>query len=406
MNSSVLLCALLVPVVSRAVSVAPGAPDVRVQMEARDGSLTERRLVDIDTDDLRAIGAAWVRFSDAQATDSKQDSGELAQIELVSGDVLRGRVLGGGAEELTLELLGQVEVPISIEIMRSLVFPGRLPLAGVSALSAPTEGDRLYRRIGENLDRIDGAVEGFDADGIRFDSVLGSRAFAWGEVGALFVEVFEEQASAGDADGQRVVCDLVDGSRLRGTLERLDRSGCRMSVVGGTTLFLPIVTLAEVSLDDGSVAFLSDLEPSAADEGSPFGDDLGASWPHRMDRSVMGEVLASNGRTFTRGIGVHSPSRLTFALGARWDELRGLVAIDDQVLRLPERGSVVFRIFVDDKLAWESDVVRGGSPPVPIPRPLDLVGAKQLSLECDMSIDFAVADRANWLRMVLVKSEL
>ena len=42
----------------------------------------------------------------------------------------------------------------------------------------------------------------------------------------------------------------------------------------------------EVALDDGSIAYLSGLEPTAVDGGRPFGDDLGMHWPPRMDRCV------------------------------------------------------------------------------------------------------------------------
>jgi hypothetical protein len=394
----------LLPFYATSAALEPGSADARVLLESRDGSLTELRLADLDTTDMRDLGAAWVRFADARPQSADVLAGGHARVELVGGDVLRGRVAGGRDEQLTIALLGEVEVSISIEVMRSIVFPDRLPLAGASALAPAEEGDRLYRRIGDNLDRIDGAVEGFDANGLRFDSVLGSRAFTWDEVGALFVETFEVDQGEGAASRRPVVCDLVDGSRLRGSLERLDRGGCRLVAAGGTRIQLPISVLSEVSLDDGSVAYLSDLSPSAVEEGSPFGDDLGASWPHRMDRSVLGAPLVANARTYSRGIGVHSPSRLTFSLGAQWDELRGLVAIDDQVLRLPERGSVVFRVLVDGELAWASGVVRGGMPPVPLP-PVKLTGATELVLECDMSVDFSVADRADWLRMVLVKRE-
>ena len=378
----------------------PAPVEIRVLVESPDGEVSERRLTEFETRGLRSSGAAWVRFSGAPVEDLDVEPDERAEISLVGGDVLRGRIADGRDEEVVLSLLGRVEVPISIEVMRSIVFPERLPLAGMAALEAPTEGDRLYRRIGDNLDRIDGAVERFDEGGVVFDSVLGSRAFLWREIGALFVETFDEGAD--ETDCERVVCDLVDGSRLRGALEVIDRRGVRLRGPGGEVIALPTELVSEVSLDDGSVAFLSDMTPSGADEGSPFGDDLGMTWPHRMDRSVMGPPLTVGGRTFSRGIGVHAPSRLTFDLGGRWSELRGFVGIDDQVMRLPARGSVIFRIQVDGELAWESKIVRGGLPPRSFPD-IDLTGANELTLECDMATELAIADRADWLRMVLVK---
>jgi hypothetical protein len=404
----ILLAALLL-LQSQAAPESPAAPgpgpsssrarDQRVLLETPDGRLEERALEDLATRTLADVGAAWIRFDDPDP--GTAEGPDVALVTLAGGDRLRGRIAGGDLDALELVVVGEVGLRLSIDRIANLVFPARLPAEGVSALSPAPEGDRLYRRIGESLDRIDGAVEEFGEDGLVFDSVLGRRTFAWDQVGALFVESLGG-GEPRQEEGTRVVCDLVDGGRLRGELVLLDENGCRLFVADGSELVLPATALAEVSLDDGSVAFLSDLPVANAEEGSPFGDDLGMAWPHRRDRAVDGAPLRAGGRVFSRGIGVHSPSRLSFALDGSWKELRGLVAIDDQVLRLPARGSVVFRIRVDGEVAWESGVVRGGMPPVAIPT-VALEGAVELTLECDMASELHVADRADWLRMVLVR---
>ncbi|MFT5284498.1 MAG: hypothetical protein ACI8TQ_000655 [Planctomycetota bacterium] len=375
----------------------------RVLFETPSGEIHEQRLADFEATTLNQLGAAWVRFTDARpqvATDPRN----TVELELHTGDRLRGRVFNGDEEGIVLELAGGVRFPLPIDGIRSLIFPARLPADGTALLSSAGEGDRLYRLVGDNLDRIDGAVESFSASGVQFESVLGTRKFNWDEVGALFIEAFEDEAPSTTGKGESVVCDLVDGSRLRGQLLLLDRRGCLLQIAGEHELLLPIAVLSEISLDDGSVAFLSDLTASSIEEGSPFGDDLGMVWPHRMDRSVMGTALIAGGETYSRGIGVHAPSSLSFDLDEKWNQLRGLIAIDDAVLRLHARGSVIFRIKVDGEIAYASGVVRGGTPPIAFP-PVDLTGAKLLTIECDVATDFAVADRANWLRMVLVRTE-
>ena len=47
--------------------------------------------------------------------------------------------------------------------------------------------------------------------------------------------------------------------------------------------------------------------------------------------------------------------------------------------------------------------LRGGDPPMPLPA-LELKGAQELVLEVDVADDLHVADRADWLRMLLVRS--
>jgi hypothetical protein len=158
-----------------------------------------------------------------------------------------------------------------------------------------------------------------------------------------------------------------------------------------------------VHSDDGRVQFLSDLEPSGVEEGGPFGDELGLTWPHQRDASVTGAPLQAGGKTWLRGIGVHSPSKLTFALDGKWESLRGSVAIDDQVLLLSARGAAHFRVLVDGEERWASGLVRGGDSPVEL-GPIDLSGARELSLVVEMADDHYVADRADWLRPLLIRA--
>jgi hypothetical protein len=152
------------------------------------------------------------------------------------------------------------------------------------------------------------------------------------------------------------------------------------------------------------------VAPTRAQEGSLFGDDLGLRWPHRVDRSVVGTELSVNGERFTRGLGVHAPSRLEWDLGALAKagttpvlrELSGCAGIDDSVHSTAARGSVRFKVEVDGVSRWDSGVVRGGEPTRLLPR-VDLRGAKQLALIVDAADDSFVADRADWLRLVLVR---
>ena len=109
------------------------------------------------------------------------------------------------------------------------------------------------------------------------------------------------------------------------------------------------------------------------------------------------------GRTWRRGIGTHAPTRVTWQLDGSFRRLRGTVGIDASSLRNPEeaRGSVVFRVWVDGKPAWESGLVRGEDGALAMPV-IDVEGATVLALEADMAGDFR-GDRADWVRVVLVR---
>lgn len=377
----------------------------QVVLESADGKLERVPLETFQSTDPRQAGAHLVRFEGLNREPFRGNPARRAELLLADGDLLFGQVLGGEGEELRFELLGGLQLNLMIDDIAALRFTNRVSADAVGRMEAPARGDRVYRRLGSGLDRIDGTLEGFDADGVRIDSDIGKKNLSWNEVAGLFIEEIDEdelEPEPASAAGVPIVVDLLDQGRLRGLLLDLSASGCRMLTPFEQEISVPVKTIAEVFVDDGALTFLSDLVPEAADEGSPFGDDLGMSWPHRRDRSVSGTLLRAGGRTFTRGIGVHAPSRLTWRLDGNWKSLRGSVAIDDQVLRLAARGSVIFRIRVDGEEAWQSRILRGGEAPILIPEQ-SLEGVRELVLEVDMASDFHIADRADWLRVVLVK---
>lgn len=370
-----------------------------VFLERPDGEVLRFEAAGFTTRDPREHGASLVRFGVQAAGAGWQP--EL-EVESVDGLRVRGRLLGGEGEELFLELVGGSRLPLSIEEVRRVDFHGRIPASFTGRIERAESGDRVYFARGAGLDRVDGTLLEFDGEGLKVDSALGPFPVRWRDVAVILVAPLDEGPAKPDPDAVPIVVDLVDGSRLRGALVSLRGDELGLRTPSGRGVRLPASAVAEVLVDDGRLAFLSDLTPIAAEEGSPFGDELGMTWPHRRDRSVSGGPLTAGGRRWSRGLGVHAPSRLTYALGGEWSRLRVTVAIDDEVLRLPARGSVRFRVLVDGEERHASRIVRGGEPPLELP-PIDLAGARELVLEVDMADELHVADRADWLRPILVR---
>lgn len=376
---------------------------VTEDLEGRRGVLTAE---DLPLADPRDKGVWLVRPEGfAPLETSAGDATPEARLTFANGDVLNGRILGGTGEVLELELAGGVTIPCALEELRCLVVPARVPAAALATLAPAPEGDRLYRWSGA-LEPIDGTLEGFTAEGPRFDSELGSRTTPWPEVGALFLESLSGGGGSAPPPAVPVLLSFAgpSGGRARGGLVRLERESCRVVLAGKTELVLPLGTVAEILVADGRLTYLSDLVPSAeSGRGAPFGDELGMVWPHRLDLSVMGTALRAGGRSYVRGIGMHAPSRLTFVLDPVARALRGRVAVDDSTRLNPPaaRGSVVFRIWGDGRALWESPLVRGGDAPCALPS-LALGGVRELVLEADPAGDFA-GDRADWLELLLVR---
>jgi hypothetical protein len=350
------------------------------------------------------LGGFLLRFEGIPSPEPPAaDPDSVGELTFVGGDRVRVEVLAGDGDVLGVRLAGNAALAVEVDHLRSLVFGGRVPEGRLATVMAPARGDRLFWLRPGGLDRVDGTLEEFEAGGVRFEGVLGSKLFPWREVAALFVEPLgEPELPSPDASTTLVVADLADGGRLHGRLVGFGPESCRLELAGRRPVELPYGVLRELTEYGGRVAFLSDLAPDEALEGSPFDDDLGMRWPHRVDRCVSGEPLRAGGRAWSRGLGVHAPSRLAWKLDGSWKELRGAVAVDDSVLLLPRRGSVEFEVALDGRSAWKSGVVRGGQAPLDLPA-LDLTGVKELALEVHMATEFHVADRADWLRLMLVR---
>lgn len=389
----------------------PGAPRsgaARVVLESARGVVSSKPLQDFVTEDPREQGAHLVRFEDpatAPLAAARAASNDAIEVRFSNGDRLCGLVRGATGETVDVEIAGGVRVVAALEEIASLAFPGRVPPTWHGTLEPAREGDRLFRRKGTGVERIEGAVESFASDTLVFhDARIGSLTVAWKDLVALFVESTARGAERGSAGRVPVVVEVADGSRLSGALVRIDARVVALRSRGGQALDLPTQAVSSLLVDDGTLTFLSALEPALAPDSTPFGDDLGMRWPARVDRSVTGTPLVAGGRLHPRGLGVHAPSRVTWNLAAGYTDLRGAVALDDQVLRLPVTGSVVFRVWVDGAKRFESPIVRGGDAPIPFALgPTALVGARELTLEVDPSEDSFVADRADWLGLILVR---
>ncbi len=387
---------------SPATDPAQAAASLRIALEGRDGATRSLTAGELDFPSLSAAGAIALRIETGPTLPPPGDPAARAFVGLLGGDRLVAAVRGGDGDRLDVELGGAVPVALDVLDLVSLVFPARGDAAG---FEAPASGDRLYWVRPTGFDKLDGTLEGFAADGITFESVLGRRTYPWSEVAALYVEPLGA-AKPREAEEGAACVDLADGGRLHARVEKLGADGLTLALDKRRKLVLPLAALREVTLDDGSVKFLSTLVPSAVREGhfEADGDTLGLDWPFQLDRAVTGGPLAAGGRLWARGIGVHAPSRLTFALDGSWKSLRGAVAIDDSVHLLAYKGSVEFALHLDGQAepAWRSGRVRGGDAPIMLPT-LALEGVKQLELVVSMDERSFVADRADWLRMLLVR---
>ncbi|MCO6454994.1 MAG: NPCBM/NEW2 domain-containing protein [Pirellulaceae bacterium] len=353
---------------------------------------------------------AWGRF---------EDRGAAPLVVLADGSLLAGEYQRLESNRLVWysQLFG--EFSVGLDQVRGLL---------LQPPTAPLERDRLLHRLRtaqrgsdrlllDNGDELPGVLGPHPADVPRTDDDLDEAfwltvagrepaAIPRGRVTAVIfnpallvpLRPVELAWEVGWSDGSLL---QVAGVRAGDAVPDQAGGWFELLMPGGVRLASDVQTLRDdvtwLAPRGTRVRYLSDLE-SLGYKHIPF---LGVSWDYAADRNVLGGRLRSGGQLWSKGLGMHSTSRLAFDLDGSAQQLRAWLALDDQAGR---RGSVVFRVFAfrDDawSAAYESPVIRGGDKPLPIA--VDLTGARRLALIVEAADRGDELDHANWLGARLV----
>ncbi|NUQ61692.1 MAG: NPCBM/NEW2 domain-containing protein [Pirellulales bacterium] len=313
---------------------------------------------------------------------------------LADGGFFAAEVLKADKERLSADsaVFGMVEVPL--ELLRGIVF--QLPLERQerdllldSILAAEGNSDEA---ILTNGDRIAGRFEGIGDSALQVQSNVGPVDVQRHRLSAL---VFNPSlVSRMPASGLRSPAGFADGSRLIARQLVFDEKTLKVATAGGLTWNTSPEDLVFLQPLGGRAMYLSDLKADGYRH-VPF---LGLPWPYRTDRNVIGGWLRAGDGIHAKGLGMHSASRITYAIDEDDARFEALLAVDDSTAG---QGSVGFRVFVDGGVKSTSATIRGGDPPLPIS--VDIRGAKRLDLIVDFADRADVLDRADWLDARIVK---
>jgi NPCBM/NEW2 domain len=158
--------------------------------------------------------------------------------------------------------------------------------------------------------------------------------------------------TAEDADYQVLLASL---SRLSDELAqhpREDLLSIRGTPAGEQIVALPVPPPRrppEREVLEGDWVYLSDLKWESAKAGwSPNGDGL-----PRLNRSIEETGLLLGGKRYGKGIGTHAPSEILYRLGGQYDALHAVIGGAE------DRGTVLFEVYGDDRLLYESPLMHG-----------------------------------------------
>jgi hypothetical protein len=147
----------------------------------------------------------------------------------------------------------------------------------------------------------------------------------------------------------------------------------------------PASNVASATTDVFGDAYLSDLNWTSATVG----------WNTvQRDLNIKGNTISLRGTTYSKGIGTHAVSRITYDLSGHYGTFQSDIGIDDQV---NGNGSVIFQVIGDGAVLFDSGILTGTSPVVHVS--VSVVGVQTLTLVATNgvpnSIDYDHADWAN-----------
>jgi len=112
----------------------------------------------------------------------------------------------------------------------------------------------------------------------------------------------------------------------------------------------------------------------------------------RYDQAFSRDPLTLGTRVYPNGLGTHAPSEIHFALDGRYTTFESTVGVDDS--QIGGIGSVVFEVWVDDRLAFTSRKLRAGNLPEVVS--VNVTDARRLKLVVTDAGDDNHGDHADW----------
>jgi hypothetical protein len=300
---------------------------------------------------------------------------------LKGGDILRGSIIKFDGQSVSLNSAGYGLVKIASKDIIGGGFTQPLEFEKLGRQLVSAEEDRLF------------LVNG-DALGVTILSMSKASVVVKSQLGTLdlprksikrFAFVLAQRKSEPE-NGILVSARSTDGDLITGGILGIDdRTVSLKTGYGKFTLMQE--KLLVLSVNNGGVIYLSDLEPFRVEE-VPF---FTVIKHYRRDESIGGTPISLRGKRFEKGLGVHSKTRLTYKLGKAYSSFKGVIGIDDEA---KGKGSVIFKILGDEKVLFESGDLTGSSDPQRVD--VKISGVEQIVLDVGYGKGFHIGDRAVW----------
>ena len=328
------------------------------------------------------------------------------RIHLATGGTLLAKTAVAAEEKFQIDWKYGKGLALPIEAIGAIHLPGSLALttpaeraSGVEAyeraMANRGEKDQILARRDGKVVAFAGLIEKVTDKHVTFTASLGgtdvTRDFPLEEAYAVVM------AQIGPPTDRLGTCliRLRDGSSLSGHVTGLSAGKLTLQPAADVNVALPWADVVDADVRSDRLLFLSDLKPTQAIH-RPLLVALPREW--KADRNVVGGRLVLGKKTYAKGIGVQSFSRLAFDRDKRFGTLAVTIGIDDDA---HGPASCVFVIEGDDKELLRQKISTGDKPKAVR---VDVSGATKIKLIVEPGDDLDLADHANWCDARLLKT--
>ena len=379
------------------ISPYAAASEIKVSVITNEGEEQPQVLKEITDDGFKfengAITArdiAELRFNTLAA----EPSHAKATVYLRNGDVLLASVVSGDDSKLTLKSDALGEIALDTKFIDALIFKQKeTPPADqvASFLRQKLTEDLLLLPKGE---QARGAMEKMSDKDLNFNVEKQSKQYTFEQVLGVRLVPLDEYKAPADF---RATLQLLDGSSLTGKLQALKENAVQFQGIDGKAWTVPTTALKSFIFKGGNLVYLSELTPKSIEE-KPYVSGVPIVFHWRRDQSTTGRPMSIAGKTYEKGVGMHSFARLTYDLGGQYVKFLAQVGLDSAA---PPTAVCTWKLSIDGKEA-AAGLARANDVPKPVK--VELNGAKELELICDYGPDDDDAgDHLDWASARLIK---
>jgi hypothetical protein len=189
---------------------------------------------------------------------------------------------------------------------------------------------------------------------------------------------------------------LTGGDVLEAAQVAWDSGKARVRLVAGPDIVVPGALISAIDFTVSKIMYLSDLKPRDVKYVSFWEIFL---YEYRRDRSLDGPPITLKGKSYPRGLAMHSKTTLRFRIAGEYTRFQALAGIDDSVAEL---GHIVQLVITGDGKPLFDGEIKGREPPRPLD--LDVTGVRDLEITVDFGSDISdIGDHLDLADAKLVK---